>query len=166
MITFLKNTFASETFKRLFKNTGLLISGDTVSAVLGVLTFAITARALGVEKLGMLVLIDAYVRIVDKLVNFQSWQFMIKYGSDALTAKDHSGFKALVKLGTIVDSFTALIGCAVSVALAGLVARWQNWSPEMIRLAVIYSLIVIFDIAGVPTGILRIFDKFKSFSIQ
>jgi O-antigen/teichoic acid export membrane protein len=166
MITFLKNTFASKTFKRLFKNTGLLISGDTVSAVLGVLTFAITARALGVEKLGMLVLIDAYVRIVDKLVNFQSWQFMIKYGSDALAAKNPSGFKALVKLGTIVDSLTAMIGCALSVALVGLIARWQNWSPEMIRLAMIYSLIVIFDIAGVPTGILRIFDKFKSFSIQ
>ncbi len=166
MITFFKNTFASETFKRLFKNTGLLISGDTVSAVLGVLTFAVTARALGAEKLGMLVLIDAYVRIVDRLVNFQSWQFMIKYGSDALSAKDHSGFKALVKFGTMVDSLTAVIGCVVSVALAGLIARWQNWSPEMIRLAVIYSMIVIFDIAGVPTGILRIFDKFKSFSVQ
>lgn len=166
MISFFKNTFASETFKRLFKNTGLLISGDTVSAVLGVLTFAVTARALGTEKLGMLVLIDAYVRIVDRLVNFQSWQFMIKYGSDALSAKDPSGFKALVKLGTIVDSLTAVIGCAVSVALAGLIARWQNWSPEMIRLAMIYSMIVIFDIAGVPTGLLRIFDKFKSFSVQ
>jgi len=166
MLAFLKNTFANGTFKRLFKNTGVLISGDTVSAVLGVLTFAITARALGTEKLGMLILIDAYVRIVDKLVNFQSWQFIIKYGSDALTSKDSSGFKALVKLGTIVDACTAVIGCAVSVMLAGVIARWQNWSPEMVRLAMIYSLIVIFDIAGVPTGLLRIFDKFKSFSVQ
>ncbi len=166
MIAFFKNTFASATFKRLFKNTGLLLSGDTISAVLGVLTFAITARALGVEKLGMLVLIDAYVRIVDKLINFQSWQFIIKYGSDALDSKNTSGFKALVKLGTLVDTFTAMIGCAVSVGLVGLVAHWQNWSPEMSRLAVIYSMIVLFDIAGIPTGILRIFDKFKSFSVQ
>ncbi len=166
MLSLLKNTFAGGTFRRLFKNTGLLISGDTVSAVLGVLTFAVTARALGTEKLGMLVLIDAYVRIVDKLVNFQSWQFIIKYGSDALTAKDPSGFKALVKLGTLVDALTAVFGCAISIALAGLIARWQQWSPEMIRLAVIYSGIVIFDIAGVPTGILRIFDKFKAFSVQ
>lgn len=166
MISFLKNTFASATFKRLFKNTGLLISGDTISAVLGVLTFAATARALGTEKLGMLILIDAYVRIVDKLINFQSWQFMIKYGSDALTAKDPSGFKALIKLGTIVDSVTAVIGCAVAVAGAGLIAHWQHWSPEMIRLCMIYSGIVLFDVAGVPTGILRIFDKFRSFSIQ
>src|SRR5512140_3399038 len=124
MIAFLKNTFASGTFKKRFKNTGFLIGGDTVSSVLGVLTFAITARALGAEKLGMLVLIDAYVRIVDKLVNFQSWQFMIKYGSDTLATKNSSGFKALVKLGTIVDACTAVIGCAISVALAGLLARW------------------------------------------
>ena len=166
MISFFKNTFASGTFKRVFKNSGVLISGDTVSAVLGVLTFAITARALGTEKLCMLGLIDAYVRIVDKLVNFQSWQFIIKYGSDALTAKNPSGFKALVKLGTLVDACTAVLGCVISIALAGLIARWQNWSPEMLRLAVIYSMIVLFDIAGVPTGILRIFDKFKSFSAQ
>jgi len=78
----------------------------------------------------MLILIDAYVRIVDKLVNFQSWQFIIKYGSDALTSKDSSGFKALVKLGSIVDACTAVIGCAVSVMLAGVIARWQNWSPK------------------------------------
>ncbi len=166
MISFFKKTFASETFKRLFKNTGVLISGDTVSAILSVLTLAITARALGTEKLGMLVLIDAYVRLVDKLINFQSWQFMIKYGSDALSAKDTSGFKALVKLGTIVDALTALIGCVTSVALVTLIAHWQKWSPEMIFLARIYSLIVLCDIAGVPTGILRIFGKFKSFSVQ
>ena len=83
----------------------------------------------------MLVLIDAYVRIVDKLVNFQSWQFMIKYGSDALAAKNHSGFKALVKLGTIVDSVTAVIGCAISIGLAGLIARWGGEaSMRLVRL--------------------------------
>lgn len=166
MIHAFKNIFASGPFRKMFKNTGLLLSGDTVSAVLGVLTFAITARALGTEKLGMLILIDAYVRIVDKLVNFQSWQFMIKYGAEALREKNPAGFKALVKFGTLVDSATALVGCLVSIALAGVVARWQHWSPEMVRLALIYSAIVAFDVAGVPTGILRLFDKFKLFSMQ
>ncbi|MFH0985213.1 MAG: lipopolysaccharide biosynthesis protein [Candidatus Omnitrophota bacterium] len=166
MIQAFKNIFASGPFRKLFKNAGLLLSGDAVSAALGVLTFAITARALGAEKLGMLILIDTYVRIVDKLVNFQSWQFMIKYGSDALREKSPAGFKALVKFGTLVDSATALIGCLISIALTGVIARWQNWSPEMAQLAVIYSAIVAFDIAGVPTGILRLFDKFKLFSVQ
>ncbi len=166
MIRSIKEALKSGPFKKLFKNTGLLISGDTVSAVLGVLTFAVTARALGAEKLGMLVLIDAYVRIVDKLINFQSWQFMIKYGADALETKDFSGFKALVKFGTLVDVCTALLGCGVSLAFAGVIGKWQNWSQEMVGLALLYSAIVAFDVAGVPTGILRIFDKFKLFSIQ
>lgn len=166
MIRSIQALFTQVPFKNLFKNTGLLVSGDTVSAVLGVLTFAVTARALGTEKLGMLVLIDAYVRIVDKLINFQSWQFMIKYGSDALGAGDRSGFKALIKFGTLVDGCTALLGCAVSLALTGVIGRWQNWSGEMVHLALLYSLIVAFDVAGVPTGVLRIFDKFKLFSVQ
>ena len=166
MIEKIRQALTEGPFKKLFRNTGVLLSGDTVSAVLGVLTFAVTARALGTEKLGMLVLIDAYVRIIDKLVNFQSWQFMIKYGSDALEKGDKSGFKALVKLGTLVDSVSAALGCAISLALTSVIARWQNWSPEMVGLTYIYSLIVIFDIAGVPTGVLRIFDRFKLFSVQ
>ena len=166
VILLLKDTFSKGPFRRLFKNTGLLISGDTVSAVLGVLTFAVSARALGTKMLGILILIDAYVRIVDRLVNFQSWQFMIKYGSDALENKDASGFKALVKFGTLVDSFTALLGCAVAIFLAAVVGRWQHWSPETLRFTLIYSAIIAFDVAGVPTGILRLFDKFKLFSIQ
>jgi O-antigen/teichoic acid export membrane protein len=166
MISVLKNFFSVGPFRKTFKNAGLLLSGDAVSALLGVLTFAITARALGAEKLGMLILIDTYVRIVDRLVNFQSWQFMIKYGSDALREKTPSGLKALVKFGTLVDSATALTGCFISIALTGVIARWQHWSPEMAHLAVIYSAIVAFDVAGVPTGILRLFDKFKLFSVQ
>jgi O-antigen/teichoic acid export membrane protein len=162
----LRSFFEHASFKRLFKNTGLLLGGDTVSAVLGVLTFAVSARALGTENLGMLVLIDAYVRIVDKVMNFQSWQFMIKFGSDAIEHGDAPGFKALVKLGTLVDAITATIACAVSLALAGAVGRWQNWSGEMVTYALIYSSIIIFDVAGVPTGILRIFDRFKLFSVQ
>jgi O-antigen/teichoic acid export membrane protein len=162
----LKTSYLAGPFRKLLKNSALLISGDTVSAVLGVLTFAVSARALGAEKLGMLVLIDAYVRIVDKLMNFQSWQFMIKFGSDALENRDVGGFKALVKFGTLVDSFTALLGFIVSLSFARLIGQWQNWSEEMIRFALIYSSIIIFDVAGVPTGILRIFDRFKLFSIQ
>jgi len=166
MIRAILDIFSSGPFRKLFKNTGLLISGDTISAVLGVLTFAVSARALGAAVLGMLILIDAYVRIVDKLVNFQSWQFMIKYGSDALEAQDTGGFKALVKFGTLVDGVTALLGCGVSLAFAGMMGRWQHWPPEMVQYTLIYSAIVAFDVAGVPTGILRIFDRFKLFSIQ
>lgn len=166
MIKKFREIFSSGPFRKLFRNTGLLMSGDTVSAVFGVLTFGVTARALGTEKLGMLVLIDSYVRIVDKLVNFQSWQFMIKYGSDALEAKDTGGFKALIKFGSIVEAVTAVIGSLISIAGAGLIAKWQGWTPEMIRLTMIYSLIIALNFAGVPTGLLRIFDEFKLFSIQ
>lgn len=166
MIKSFKESLKSGPFRRLFKNTGLLISGDTVSAVLGVLTFAVSARALGTEKLGMLVLIDAYVRIVDKIMNFQSWQFMIKFGSDAIEAKDAEGFKSLVKFGTLVDGCVAMTGCLVAMSLAGVIGKWQGWDSGMIHLAMVYSLIIAFNVAGVPMGLLRIFDRFKLFSVQ
>lgn len=166
MFQSLKEKILNGPFKSLFKNTGILASGDAVSAILGVLTFAVSARALGTETLGMLILIDTYVRVVDMLINFQSWQFIIKYGSDALESKDLSGFKALVKLGSLVDGATAIVGFIVAFALSEAIARWQNWPPEMLGLARVYCITVLFTFSGVPTGILRIFGKFKTFSIQ
>ena len=166
MIKNIREIFQSGPYQRMFKNTGLLVSGDTVSAVLGVLTFAVSARALGTQMLGMLVLIDAYVHMIDKLMNFQSWQFMIKFGSDALENKDKNGFKALVKFGTLVDGCTALLGTVVCIVLTGAIAKWQNWNSQMIPLTIIYSSAIMSNVSGVPTGVLRIFDQFKLFSVQ
>lgn len=152
-------------FTRLLQNTAILLGGDSVAAIIGMISFAVTARVLGAENLGMLVLIDAFVRVVDRLLNFQSWQFLIKFGSDARSANDHVGFKSLIKFGTFVDVATALVGCCVAVITAELIGKWQNWSPEMIMMARLYSLIIALNFSGIPTGLLRLFDRFKIFSI-
>ena len=46
-----------DSFKQLFKNAGTLLSGNMVAWILGLITFAITARILGPTQFGILVLI-------------------------------------------------------------------------------------------------------------
>ena len=64
-------------------NIGHLMSGNLIGAVVGVVGFVVTARALGPADYGVLALTYSYVRIVGTLVGFQSWQPLIKYGAQS-----------------------------------------------------------------------------------
>lgn len=147
--------------RRLYKNAAVLFSGNMVGSLLGLASLALTARALGVEDFGILVLITTYVMVVDKLVNFQSWQAVIKYGADALEQKKYQDFKSLVKFGFVLDGATAILGTVISASAAWFVGNWLGWDEQLVLMAAIYSIVILFHIEGTPTGLLRLFDKFN-----
>ena len=151
---------------RLLKNAGKLLSGDIIAQVLGLIAVALTARALGPEKYGVLVLIQAYIAVIDKLVNFQSWQALIKYGTDALEENADYEFKQLVKFGTVLDLGSALLGTIIAFIGAYVVGSWQGWTSDTIFMIMLYSSVIFFNLSGTPTAILRLFDKFGLFSVQ
>ena len=152
--------------QRLVKNATILFGGNLIVSFLGLVSLSLTARTLGAEGFGILVMITTYVLIVDRLVNFQSWQAIIKYGSDALEQKHSDDFKALIRFGFLLDAVTAILG-AVSAALAAwFVGRWRGWNSQYVLMASLYSITILFHIAGTPIAILRLFDKFKSISVQ
>ena len=66
----------------------IAMAGQFGAAFFGLLTMIILARGLGVKAFGTLAVIRTYVYLVDYLVNFQSWQGFIKFGSDALAEDD------------------------------------------------------------------------------
>ncbi|MGH6915911.1 MAG: lipopolysaccharide biosynthesis protein, partial [Geminicoccales bacterium] len=70
--------------RRLLKNLTYLFSGNLAASVLSLAALALTARALGPAQFGILVLIEAYIRLIDRLVRIEPWQALIKYGAEAL----------------------------------------------------------------------------------
>lgn len=151
---------------RLARNASVLFSGNVIASLLGLASLTLTARGLGVEQFGMLVLVTTYVLIVDRLNNFQSWQAIIKYGADALEHDRGSDFKSLIKFGFLVDGCTAIIGAVIAASASGIVGGWLGWTQEHILMAAAYSATVIFHVSGTPIAILRLFDKFKKIAIQ
>lgn len=151
---------------RLAKNASVLFSGNVIASLLGLVSLTLTARGLGVEQFGMLVLVTTYVLIVDRLNNFQSWQALIKYGADALEHNRGSDFKSLIKFGFLIDGSTAVLGAVIAASASGIVGGWLGWSQEHIFMAAAYSLTVLFHVSGTPIAILRLFDKFKKIAIQ
>ena len=50
---------------RVFKNAGILASGDIIAAILGLISFGVLGRSLGVSSLGAFSVIITYVTLID-----------------------------------------------------------------------------------------------------
>jgi O-antigen/teichoic acid export membrane protein len=148
-------------YRRLFRNAGILLWGNLISSILLLVSFALLARALGPRELGILVVIQTYVLVVDRLVNFQSWTALIKYGSELIEKKQTEEFKGLLKLGGALDLSTAVLGTILALSGAPLLAHWQGWTSEILPYIYLYSFLILFNISGSCIAILRLFHRFN-----
>ena len=108
--------------RRVVANAGMLLGGRTVNAVLSLVYMAIAARALGVRELGVLVLIQAFAQFLGEVVKFQSWQTILNYGSRPLAEGRVTEFQRVLRFTLILDLASTVLGIAVGVAGAILLA--------------------------------------------
>ncbi|NLK12427.1 MAG: oligosaccharide flippase family protein, partial [Candidatus Phytoplasma sp.] len=127
---------------------------------------AIILNMLGTEKYGIIVLIQAYALTIDQLLNFQSWQAFIKFGAEALENKNTQEFKQLLKQGTILDISTAFLGTIVAVLLIDIIGAFLGWNSIVVEYSKIYSFSILFHFSGIPTGVLRLYSRFRLISYQ
>lgn len=158
--------FSDHIFQRLLKNAGWLMAGSALAALLGLASLALMSRALEPSGLGLVVLITTYVQLMDRLLNFQSWQAIVKFGAHAQQQGDTAELARLVKLGSLLDVGTALIGTLVALALAPWAGPWLGLSGQETNWLILYCLVIAFNLTGVPTGILRLTDRFHFLSLH
>ena len=161
---FWKKTSSDDVLRRLVHNLTYLFSANMIVAGLGMLTLVVMARSLGPTGLGILALIEAYARSVDRVLRFEPWQTLVRYGTNALEKGDDTEFRRLVKYSTLFDLGGAAL--AASVALIGLffVANWFDLGDESQTMAMVFAATMYFALSSTPTAILRIFDKFRLLS--
>jgi O-antigen/teichoic acid export membrane protein len=155
----LRSWFGDEILRRMLKNVSYLVGGTAGASLLGLATLALTARALGPELLGVLALIQAYNRLIER-AHIECWQALIKYGADALENQRYDEFKSLLKFGVLVDAVGALMAAAIAVGGVHVAGRWLDWSPEVIQMTSLFSVVILFRISSMPTAVLRLFDRF------
>lgn len=151
---------------RIFRNAGALLGGKAVAGVMSLGTLAVTARGLGPELFGALILIHSYVKLFGGLTKFQSWQAVIHYGATSLERKRPDDLQRLIKFTTILDLASAVIGMALAMSLAGLVGAELGWGEDTVSLVMAYSLLIAVTIKATPIGVLRLFDRFKLIAMQ
>ncbi len=156
--------YRDDLINRLIRNLGYLLSGHLTAAALGLIALALTARALGPEQLGLLALIEAYARVVDRLIRLEPWQALIKYGADALEGDRPEDFRSLLKFGVLVDAGGAVCSAVVAVSFVVIVGPWLGWSDQTVQMAAVYGASLLFQLSATPIAVLRLFDRFGVFA--
>lgn len=143
--------------KRLFSNMGWLLGGRGFNAVLSLVYLALATRALGTEGFGHFALIVALGQAITGLANFQTWQFIVRWGAsgdggsvDPVKAREATGF------AVALDFISVALGIVLAGAVIASAPYWLDVPGELLWLAFGYCAISLAAIRTTPTGILRL----------
>ena len=153
-------------FRRVFKNSAMLTAGKVYTALVGLLYLALATRALGVHDFGVLILIHAYAVAVRDFVTLKTSQCVVRYGAICLESNKEEDFQKLVKFTMLLD-----IGFCVAATLVGILAISAvgpsfGVAPELVPVASLYCIMILFNFKATPLGLLRLFDRFDLIAVM
>lgn len=145
----------------LSRNLSWTFSAQILVSLLGIATLFITSRALGAVGLGILALVESYVRLVDLLLRLEPWQAVIRYGVRTQELDDKAAFARLIKLSIVVDAAGGVLAGTVCILLAPLllplVGLRMDEGPDY---AYLVAAGLFLSFRPTATAVLRIFDRF------
>lgn len=153
---------AQEGFARILANTGWLLGGKGVGAVLSLAYLAIVTRTLGVADFGRFALVLSAANVIKTLVSFDSWQIVVRYGQPHLASGNGDALNRVMRFCILIDLGSAgaggLIAAFIILAFGPLMQLsagmgWQAW---------IFCMVMMITIRSSPTGVLRLFDRFDT----
>lgn len=167
-------TTQSTVGKRIAANTGMMLGSKAIGAALGFITLVVANHALDDLRIfGVLLFIHSYMLFFLEVATFQSWQSLIRFGTDDVKNQDVPSFSRLVKFGIFIDLISALLAFVAALGLFQFVAWFITAFPALgpspesgIDVGTLqgyvsaYCVIVLFGQQGTFIGIFRLFDKF------
>ena len=146
---------------RLSRNLSWTFGSQLFISIAAVVTLFITARALGPAGLGILALVESFVRIVDLILRLEPWQAVIRYAIQAQHRGDTTAFLRLIKLSVLIDAAGGVLAGVVCMILAPFVAPLIGL-PEGVGEEYIWvmALGLFFSFRPTAIAVLRIFDRF------
>jgi O-antigen/teichoic acid export membrane protein len=149
--------------KRTVVNAGWLLSGKGVGGLLSIVYLALATRSLGVAGFGEFMLVLTYAQAIAYLVQFQSWQTVIRYGAVHVAERRGDRLRSLLAFTVALDLGGAFVGAAVAAAGAWLLGPLLEWTPpEQERAAMFGAALLLLSLRATPTGILRLFGRFAT----
>jgi O-antigen/teichoic acid export membrane protein len=161
-----RHWFSDGVLRRTFKNAGMLLTGRATNGLLSLATLSLMAHSLGIEWFGMIVLVQTYVLVLIAFATFQSWQAVIRYGAICLEQNNTPALQSLIKFSALLDMVGVIFAFCLGYFLAPVIGPYMDWTPEVIRYAQLYSVLILFTMIATPTGILRLCDRFDLLAMQ
>ena len=155
-----------DVLRRVLRNTGKLGVGKVAGAVLHLASIAVTARVLDLNEFGLLMLFRSLAQGLAAVAKFQSWQAMVHFGATPYETSEMGAVRALWMRLAIIDFVVGFAAMALGAALAFSAGEALSIPAEFAWAAALYCLIVPLQVAGTPTGILRLADRFDLMAWQ
>jgi O-antigen/teichoic acid export membrane protein len=146
--------------KRLFTNIGWLLGGRGINAVLSLVYLALATRTLGLEMFGHFAAIVALGQAVTGLANFQTWQFIVRWGANGDGAENPAG--EATGFAIALDMLSVAMGTIIAALLVWSAPYWLPLPAELLPLTFGYCVISLLSIRTTPTGLLRLNFKFAT----
>ena len=164
--------------KRIVTNTGLMLGSKTMSAILGLGSLSIAAKALSPAELGTIIFLHAYMLFFSEVATFQSWQSIIRFGTDAVKENSNKKLSSLLNFSVKLDLLGAILAFLLSLLIFVGLIKISVYFPEQFlglaafdihtlgKLVSVYCLLLLFRQRGTSIGLFRLFDKFHVLAAQ
>jgi O-antigen/teichoic acid export membrane protein len=162
----MKRWFADGVFRAVLRNAGYLGSGKLAGALLGLIALSCAGRGLTPTLFGILMIVHTYATGAGALVKFQTWQFIVRYGTPALQRGDAPFARDSIRFAFGLDIASGLVGMAGAMIVLPLLASRLDIAGGNLILALVYCTLVPTMSAATAVGVLRIFDRFDLIGVQ
>ncbi len=164
--------------KRVAANTGMMVGAKAVAAVIGLFSLIMTTRNLPISDVGVILFLHAYMLFFAEVATFQSWQAVIRYGTQDVETGDTVRLMDLLRFCIALDFIGACIAYGLAVlglmflgALLPVLPSFQGADAvgdvkQLTRLGIPYCTLILIHQGGASTGLFRLFDQFKPLAIQ
>lgn len=140
--------------KRIFRNIGWLLGSRGVNAAFSLVYLALATRMLGLEGFGRFALLIVLAQGVAGLASFNTWQAVVRWGSEEGHAATAAGFALALDLTSVA------FGSFLALAAAWTAPYWLPLPPELRPLIFAMCMACLLAIRSTPTGVLRLHDRY------
>jgi len=138
-----------------------LLTGTFVTMAITLVSVALAARSLGPHDYGVLALILNSAQAIERLVSFQSWQPLIRYGAVLDGPEHRQDLLSLLKFGLLLDVAGAVAGWLLASALALIAQLFFDIDRATMILALMFASTLLFNLNGMPTAVFRLNGRFR-----
>lgn len=144
-------------FRKLLRNSGTIFFGNSTASALNMVSFSLMARTVGAELLAVFALAQTYSLLVNDLLNVQTWESVVKFGS-AKPSDEELG--SLIKTNFVIDTVSAVAACACAILLAVPVSVLAGWDRGNVPIICLYALTILFSSTTMTIGVPRLLREF------
>lgn len=148
-----------EIFRRFLRNATMIVGSRLIFGLLNLATSALVVRAFGLPELGILVLLQVYVRLFSNFMKFDSWQAVLSFGTSLYEKENARELRSLIGFTFGVDLASAAIGITGAILLIPYAAGLFEWPERVTGFAPFFALSILFMVQGTPNGVLRLVNR-------